>query len=140
MLSPLLSWTASAAPTATAWWDSVWFGNLMVGAGLLIAFVGVVAAIIGVRAVYHIYRRQQRDAINVQRQSTLDHLNGVKAGLELWASPYFNTSYAGEAARNRSETRFQRHHECRVLPELQGLNGACRKPAAATWRCVVHPS
>jgi len=106
MFSSLLCSTAFVPPPATAWWDAVWFGNLMVGAGLLIALVGVVAAFVGIRAAYHIYRSQQRDAINEQRQATLAHLKGVKAAMEAWAKDYFDTSYAGAAAKDRAELDF----------------------------------
>jgi hypothetical protein len=68
-------------------WDTVWFSDLIVVGSVVVAV--------------SIYLVQKRGSVKRQRESTLAHLKGVKAAMEVWGSDYFDTDYSGAAAKDR---------------------------------------
>jgi len=82
----------SVTPPPMPWWDAVWSSDILVVSGFGVSWL--------------LYWRQKVGSVRSQRQSTLNHLKGVKKAMESWPKSFFTTNYEGEAAETRSEADY----------------------------------
>jgi hypothetical protein len=91
-----VGYMVSASTPMPPLWDTVWLGTLLVALGDVLVLAGAFIA-------FHVYQLQQDTLKRQRQQSSLDHLESVKAALIDWYSNFFNANYRGEAAVVRAE-------------------------------------